>query len=139
MGSGISGLGVAAIICGVVFVLAFSARFWLQRSLDKDKSKAMRQAKPQKVVPSTDRGGALDPRTSEEALFSSFSTSVTSEKDFELANSLAEGRRVETNMAHVEQASAHLGAALERLGSTRQLVLVGDDYLDSERRVSMST
>ena len=140
MGSGMSGLGVAALICGVVFALALGARFCLQRSLDQDKAKCERQ----KVVPSngaSDGGGReniFDQRTSEEALFSSFSTGVTSEKDFELANSLAEARRVETNMAHVEQASAHLGGVLERLGSSRQISVMGDNHLDSERRVSMT-
>ena len=85
-------------------------------------------------------GGAgtsvLQPGASDEKLFSAFSTGVTSEKDYELANSLAEGRRLEANMAHVEQASAHMGGVLERLGSSRQLIVVKDDHLDIERSKS---
>ena len=38
-------------------------------------------------------------------------------------------------MAHVEQASAHMGGVLERLGSY-QLIVVKDDHLDIERSKS---
>ena len=139
MGGSMSVLAVPAIIVAVALALGFVACFLLQRSLNRDKARRDQQARQQQVVPSGGGGAGtsvLQPGASDEKLFSAFSTGVTSEKDYELANSLAEGRRLEANMAHVEQASAHMGGVLERLGSSRQLIVVKDDHLDIERSKS---
>lgn len=139
MGAGISGLGIAAIVCIVVLVFTCIVRYLLENSLRKDKMKSDQQS--HHIVPIE---SALDPTSNSRKdfdnaeLYSKFAPSITSEKDQAEAQYLAEDHRVNTNMAHVEEASAHLGGVLERLGSTRNLVVVQDDHLDNERRFSMT-